>query len=76
MKTPRWKVYNSSNEYVASCKYPEDAAALIAVYGYGTIRDGHRRIMWAEGEEEQPAGVSYDYVAATIYQRMLQNPHA
>jgi hypothetical protein len=40
--TPRYKVYNSEGEYVAACKYLEDAAAVCGMYPEGaTIRDGH-----------------------------------
>ena len=71
---PRFKVYNASGEYVAATKFAEDAAALLAgCYGDGaTIRDGHRKrdVVWAEGEESQPAGESYDYVAEVVYARI------
>lgn len=69
--SPRWKVY-LDGEYRASCRYPEDAAMLVACLGDGAqIRDGHaaRSIVWNEGAEEQPAGESYDYVAAMVWHR-------
>lgn len=61
--SPRWKVFNPSGEYVASCKHPEDAGMIVSGYGKGaTIRDGHTHVVWREGAEEQPAGESYDNV--------------
>lgn len=68
--SPRWKVYNPDGKYVASCVHEEDAACLIAMYGKGAqIRDGHVKKVWIEGEEAQPAGESYDFVAYTIENR-------
>lgn len=66
--SPRWKLYNEAGEYVASCKYGEDAAALVAHLGQGaTILDGHRvsDIRWTEGETGD-ASESFDQVADAI----------
>lgn len=65
--SPRFKVYKGS-EYIASCKYADDAAALCRADIY-TIRDGHTRIVWDEGNEEFSAGESYDGVAEVVYSR-------
>ena len=60
---PRFKVYTAGGEYVAACKFPEDAAAICAAYGEGaTIRDGHARVVFTNGAEAD-AGDSYDAVA-------------
>jgi len=68
---PQFKVYNPSKEYVAACKHVEDAAALVALYGDGaTIRSGHTTIVWTEGQETQPAGESFDFVAELAHQRL------
>jgi hypothetical protein len=68
--TPRWKIYNPEGEYVAACKYGEDAACLMAFLGEGaTIRDGHSTVVWNEGREACSAGESYDFVANTIISR-------
>lgn len=68
--SPRFKVFRGK-EYVASCKYPEDAAAIVATSPTGaTIRDGHTTVVWNEGREAQPAGESFDFVASTIYARL------
>lgn len=71
--TPRYKVYTAGGEYVAACKYPEDAAAILAMRGDGaTIRDGHAKsdIVWTEGVDGQ-AGESYDQVAESVYTRTM-----
>lgn len=68
--SPRWKVYSADIEYRAACKYVEDAAALVAMLGDGaTIRAGHRRIVWTEGQEAQPAAESYDFVYSVVHKR-------
>jgi hypothetical protein len=70
--SPMWKVFNATGKYVASCKYPEDAAAIVATYGDGAeIRFGHRKkdVMWREGEDGF-AGDSYDSVAAVCRSRL------
>lgn len=68
--SPRFKVFNADGVYVASCKFLEDAAALVAFNGAGAqIRDGHTRIIWSEGSEMQPAAESYDYVVKMAQSR-------
>lgn len=68
MGQPQFKVYRGK-EYSAACHHPEDAAMLMQGEG-DTIRWGHRRVVWTEGEESQPAFESYDFVAATVAERM------
>lgn len=61
--SPQYKVSNPSGEYVASCKYLEDAACLVAFLGAGaTIKWLHGPVIWHEGHEDQPASESYDHV--------------
>ena len=68
--SPKYKVYTADNEYIASVKYPDIAGALVSVLGEGsTIRIEHKRIVWTEGKEAQPAGESYDFVAEVVYAR-------
>lgn len=70
---PYIKVYNAAGEYLASFKYEEDAAVLVAALGDGaSIRIGHskRSVVWTEGKETQSAGESYDHVATTIRGRV------
>jgi hypothetical protein len=62
--SPKYKIYSASREYVASCKYLEDCAALAALRGDGTkVLLGHSTVLWIEGMEEIPAGESYDRAA-------------
>ena len=69
--SPGFKVYTTANEYVAACKHIEDAAAIVALRGDGaTIRYNHRHIVWREGNEEQPAAESYDFVYETVMSRI------
>lgn len=65
--SPQWKVYRDG-EYVGSCKYAEDAAALVGVSG-GTVKHGHSLIVWREGAEEFSAADSYDGAALIMEQR-------
>lgn len=69
--SPKLKVYNPSGEYVASCKYGEDAAMIAGGYGEGaTIRYGHSLIVWREGSETEMASESYDTCADTMAERI------
>ena len=66
--SPRFKVYSSANEYVASIKYLEDAAAFVAIQGPGaTVRNGHAKkaTIWTEGITGN-AYESYDYAAKVM----------
>jgi hypothetical protein len=67
---PQFKVYKGK-EYIAACKYAEDAAVLVAASpDEMTIRHGHTWIVWTEGKEAQPASESYDFVANTVNARV------
>jgi len=71
--TPPLKLFNPRGEFVASFKYAEDAAALLAFYGSGaTLRNGHAKkdTLFHEGHEELSAGESYDRAAEIIYARL------
>jgi len=71
---PQFKVYTPEGEYVAACKLPEDAAAVVAAYGPGaTIRNGHRKkdVVYTEGVDGD-AGDSYDEVARIVHERVEQ----
>lgn len=72
--SPKYKVLNPhQGEYVAACKYTEDAAALVAAHGTGAkIKYRHTLTVWEEGKETQPASESYDFVADTIEERIRQ----
>ena len=71
--SPRYKIYSSDNEYIASVKYVTDAAVLVGVHCGGTVRDGHlkRDTVWHEGAERFYASDSYDGAAEIILQRIV-----
>lgn len=69
MTTPNWKVYRDG-EYVASTKYPEDAAMLIAGHGAGVVKWRHQVLVWEEGAEEFQAGESYDRAGDVMRARL------
>ena len=66
--SPKFKIYSGPREYVAACKYAEDAAAIVSNYFMGTIRLGHTKkdILWLEGSDGAAAD-SFDVVAETVY---------
>lgn len=67
---PLWKVYRG-REYVAACRYPEDAAAVVAVAPTdAVIRFRHRLVVWREGAEAFSAGESYDRAAEIMQSRV------
>lgn len=68
-QSPPFKVYRDG-EYIGSCKYAEDAAALIAINGIGVVKFGHRHVVWREGSEEISASESYDSAAKIMYRRV------
>lgn len=69
--TPKFKVYNRNNEYIAACKYVEDAIAICFVNGDGTsIRYGHNKKVWTEGENQFASDEGYDAVSAIIMKRL------
>lgn len=65
--SPPWKVY-VDREYIASFKYPEDAARFIDAGGT-EVRFGHSLVVWVEGSEEQSAMESFDSAAAIMRER-------
>jgi len=68
-QSPQFKVYRNG-EYVAACKYAEDAAAMVSLTPSGEIKYGHRLVVWREGSEEFSAGNSYDGAAAVMFERI------
>ncbi|MGP9804043.1 hypothetical protein [Paracoccus sp. NSM] len=72
-QSPQFKIFRPGGEYVAACKYAEDAAALTAILGDGTkIKHGHSHVVWTEGAEDFSAGESYDRVAKIVHDRIRQ----
>lgn len=69
--SPKWKVYDKENNYVASCRDTDGASLLMSLYGDGsTIRLDHRRIVWTEGADGN-ASESYDQTAIKIQERLM-----
>jgi hypothetical protein len=69
--SPKWKVYDASNNYVASVRDTDGASLLMDLYGDGsTIRLDHRRIVWTEGTDGR-ASESYDETAIKIKERLM-----
>jgi hypothetical protein len=67
---PKWKVYLGA-EFIASCRYPEDAAALVAAHrDGGYVYYNHDLCVWQEGKEEFWAGENYDRAADIMRQRV------
>ena len=71
--SPCYKVY-ARGKYVASCRYLEDAASLVALNGEGSeIRYRHDGpVLWREGREEFLAGESFDRVAQVAGERLRE----
>ncbi len=69
--TPPFKIINPNGEYVASCKYAEDAAAFIGILGEGSrVLYRHSLPLWFEGREAIPAAESYDQAAQIMHKRI------
>lgn len=71
-RAPNWKIYTTAGEYVASCHYVEDAAAVVALYDDGaTIRWGHPKkfAFWTQGIDGE-AGDSFDAVAEVCHAKL------
>ena len=69
--SPKWKVYDASNQQVASVRDTEGASLVMRLYGTGaTIRLDHRRIVWTEGADGN-ASESYDETAIKIQERLM-----
>ncbi len=69
---PRFKVFNPQGKYVAACKFAEDAAAVVAVYGKGaSIRWLHAKkdLLWTDGVDGS-AGDSLDACAELCHKRL------
>jgi hypothetical protein len=69
--SPKWKVYDANNTYVASVRDTEGASLLMDLYGNGsTIRLDHKMIVWTEGKDGR-ASLSYDDTATKIQKRLM-----
>ncbi len=73
MNSPRFKVYDSHGEYQASAKEPH-AAALLAEHYAGSVRYGHRAVVWKSGDDISPLS-SFDDVSNLIMERVEDLTH-
>ena len=67
--SPDFKIYRYGT-YVAACKHPEDAACLIGMSSASVVKYRHQQVIWREGQEDQPAGDSWDHAAAVMLSRI------
>ncbi len=65
--SPQFKVYTADGEYIAACKYCEDAAAIVAKLDKkGTnVRLGHTKIIYVD-KVDGDCSESYDAIATTL----------
>lgn len=68
-QSPKYKIYKGT-EYIGCVKNPNDAAVLVSVQENGTVRLGHKRVLWTEGVDGS-AGESCDAAA----EKMLEREH-
>ena len=72
--TGRFKVYDGKDnkaEYVAATKHAVHALMLASAIGDGTtIKDGHRTVVWVQGQESDAAHDSYDVAEDLIFERI------
>jgi hypothetical protein len=72
--SPKYKVFSPDDEYLGWCKYPEDAAQLVAVRGSGgTVRLTHikQTIVWTEGDNDLFAANNFKRAAGIIRDREI-----
>ena len=68
--SPKFKVYRTG-EYIAACKYAEDAAALVAAAPTGClVKYEHKLVVWTEGAERIEAADSFDEAGAIMRERI------
>lgn len=66
--SPKYKVYDNDGQYVAACKFAEDAAILVSI-GYpdrGEVRLNHSKVLFVSSPESSD---SYDAIAEQIVRR-------
>jgi hypothetical protein len=71
----RWKIY-TGGEYIAACKRPGDAAALVSIFDEGVVKfrgSGITVTVWHQGKEDFDAEESYDDAAAIMEERVREH---
>ena len=66
-----YKVFDNNKKQIASLRYAEDAAAVVANYHAGSIKYNNR-IVWSETKDGK-AGDSFDYVASSMLARIANH---
>ena len=73
---PQLKVFSSNGEYVAGCKYAEDAIALAQFRGVGaSVRYGHakKNTVWLVSEDDDLTGDGWSISdAELLWERVEQ----
>ena len=73
---PQLKVFSPDNEYVAGCKYAEDAICLAQFRGVGAeVRYGHpkRNVVWRISEDDDLTGDGWSVSdAELLWERVEQ----
>lgn len=70
-----WKIVSAAGSTIGTTRYPEDAAALVALQGNGAKVEVDGRIVYRQGKPtdvrggDGDASESYDYAAETMRQR-------
>ena len=71
--SPKYKVYNKADEYLAAFKYASDALVFVDAIGEPecTIRLGHskRLTLWTEGKEDHLRQESHAEAIALVLRR-------
>ena len=69
-QSPVFKVFRNG-EYVASCKYPEDAAAICGMGGDCCVKYGHKGpVIYHHKNDNEIAGNSWDDAADLMVARV------
>lgn len=69
---PTLKIYDDADRYVASCKFFQHAAAIVAVIGDGaTVRWHHKHNIYTQGKDGD-ATTCYEVAAETMRGRVLE----
>jgi len=66
--SPKYKVYRD-DIYVASCKHPEDAAAICGMGGDVKVKLHHRKVVYDHLADGEIAGDSWDEAADLMLDR-------
>ena len=69
--SPPIKIYRNK-EYVASCKYFDDAAAIAGMTPGTVVKWEGKKVIWTEGAEKLSAGEGWDAAAQIMHERVRE----